>query len=312
MKKILLIITYFGEFPNYFDLFLKSCEYNDTIDWLIVTDNDYNTNVDNVKIVNSTLSELSEIIQVKLGSSEKILEPYKLCEYKPAYGVIFSEYIDKYDFWGHSDIDMIFGDLRKYLTDDLLNKYNKIFQFGHLTLFRNEPEVNNYFLLESTDAIKFSDAIKKNEVMYFDEIGINKILDSKGISQYKGKHFADILPQYPKFKIRLFLNDENEKNQRFFWSNGKVYKEYLKGKDFIKREYIYIHLQKRNFPMHNFDIENMVFFYITPFGFKSSETQNIYKYYKNNWNHFLKYHYRRYSSISVEKIKRKLSNKYKY
>ena len=38
MKKIVFICPYFGAFPNYFNLTLKSIEYNKTIDWLIITD----------------------------------------------------------------------------------------------------------------------------------------------------------------------------------------------------------------------------------------------------------------------------------
>ena len=38
MKKIAIIVPYFGEFPNYFPLFLNSCRYNPTVDWLLVTD----------------------------------------------------------------------------------------------------------------------------------------------------------------------------------------------------------------------------------------------------------------------------------
>ena len=38
MKSICLIIPYFGKFKNYFPLFLKSCSYNPTVDWLVFTD----------------------------------------------------------------------------------------------------------------------------------------------------------------------------------------------------------------------------------------------------------------------------------
>lgn len=40
MYKICLIIPYFGEFKNYFQLFLNSCANNPTINWLIFTDSD--------------------------------------------------------------------------------------------------------------------------------------------------------------------------------------------------------------------------------------------------------------------------------
>ena len=48
-KKICFIIPYFGNFKNYFQLFLNSCRLNSDINWLIITDNkdeyDYPKNV---------------------------------------------------------------------------------------------------------------------------------------------------------------------------------------------------------------------------------------------------------------------------
>ena len=42
MLKKILIIPYFGKFNNYFELWLKSCEYNTDFDWLIFTDDKTN------------------------------------------------------------------------------------------------------------------------------------------------------------------------------------------------------------------------------------------------------------------------------
>ena len=38
MKKIILINCYFGKFPSFFNLFLKSCEANPSVDFLIFSD----------------------------------------------------------------------------------------------------------------------------------------------------------------------------------------------------------------------------------------------------------------------------------
>ena len=52
MKKIIIIIPYFGEFPNYFDLWMKSVKYNSDIDFLLITDNDITDKPNNIKIIN--------------------------------------------------------------------------------------------------------------------------------------------------------------------------------------------------------------------------------------------------------------------
>ena len=49
-------------------------------------------------------------------------EPYDLCDFKVAYGEIFQEYLEPYDFWGFCDCDLIYGDIRHFLTEELLEK----------------------------------------------------------------------------------------------------------------------------------------------------------------------------------------------
>lgn len=39
MKK-LLIVLWFGKFPNYFELYLDSCSHNRSWNWMIFTDQD--------------------------------------------------------------------------------------------------------------------------------------------------------------------------------------------------------------------------------------------------------------------------------
>ena len=64
------------------------------------------------------------------------------------YGEIFEDYLLGYDFWGMCDMDMIFGDLSRFITTDILEKHDKIYQLGHLTLYRNNKEVNGRFRLD--------------------------------------------------------------------------------------------------------------------------------------------------------------------
>ena len=129
MKKIIFICPYFGKYPNYFNLTLNSIKYNDTIDWLIITDiKKIYEYPQNVKIINMTFDELREKVQSVFDFKISLDTPYKICDYKCAYGYIFKEYISSYDFWGHCDFDCIYGDLRKYLTENILNKYEKVYE----------------------------------------------------------------------------------------------------------------------------------------------------------------------------------------
>ena len=38
MKKIVLLLIWYGKFRNYFEFWLKSIEYNPSIDFILITD----------------------------------------------------------------------------------------------------------------------------------------------------------------------------------------------------------------------------------------------------------------------------------
>src|SRR5690554_2535524 len=127
-NKIVFIIIYLGEFPWYFPYFLKSCAFNPDIDFKIFGDNNIPPSVkpSNVELINYSLDQFNKDAAIALSIDIKLREAYKLCDFKPAYGYIFAEYIKEYDFWGYCDIDLIFGNVRRFMDDELLSKYDVI------------------------------------------------------------------------------------------------------------------------------------------------------------------------------------------
>ena len=152
MKSVVIIIPYFGNFPNYFQLFLNSCKYNKTIDWVIITDNESKYNYpQNVRKVKDTFVEVQKRIRRKFDFDVVVDNVHKLCEYKPAYAYLFPELVEGYDYWGYGDIDLIYGNLRHFLTEEVLS-YEKIFTLGHLTLIENKEKFEK--LLKKLDEIQ--------------------------------------------------------------------------------------------------------------------------------------------------------------
>ena len=63
MKKIVFIIPYFGKWPSYFSMWLKSIKANPTIDFLIITDLEIGVGLsENIKILNWTFSIINYVI----------------------------------------------------------------------------------------------------------------------------------------------------------------------------------------------------------------------------------------------------------
>ena len=66
-KRCVLILPYFGQFNNYFPLFLKSCEANPTYIWMIFTDNEFKYACpENVHVIKTTLDEIRKIWRMLL------------------------------------------------------------------------------------------------------------------------------------------------------------------------------------------------------------------------------------------------------
>lgn len=310
MKKIVFICPYFGAFHNYFNLTLKSIEYNKTIDWLIITDikekYDY---PNNVKVINMTFTELRKKVQSCFDFDICLNKPFKMCDFRPAYGVIFKEYLNDYDFWGHCDFDCIYGDLRKFLPENILKENERIYCLGHMSLYKNNDKVNNIFKNKIDEDTDYKNIFTKKGAFSFDEMGIIRIMNKEKVKIYNNFVFADIYPWEKQLicvethinikekKHNSFMN--KEKRQIFEFDKGKLNSIYLddKNDDNIKKqEYMYIHLQRRF--MKNLVTDNNKFLIIpnrfidyknidSKFIVKNSEFFILYKRYlklRRSWN----------------------------
>jgi hypothetical protein len=151
-SSIAFLICWQGEYPWYFPYFLHSCRYNPNIDFFILTDKS-ETKLElfeNVKIIPYSIEQFKGDATKALEFDVAIESGYKLCDFKPAYGFIFQDYIKDYDFWGYCDVDVIFGNIRAFMTDELLNEYDVIsarhdYLTGCFALYRNSPYMRELF-----------------------------------------------------------------------------------------------------------------------------------------------------------------------
>lgn len=247
MTSIIYIIPYFGTLPSFFSVWLESCRKNYNINWLIFTDD--HTPFDfpeNVHVIYCTFDDIKERIKNSFSFPIYLDKPYKLCDYKVAYGLIFKDYIKDFDFWGFCDIDLIWGDIRSFFTENLLKKYDKIGYQGHSTLFRNTKHINSLFL-ESLGEESFEKLIKSDKNEFIDENFINRLFDSKGMKTYKEPIFANLSPFVYNFKINHLKTKDRLKNKHFIFSyeNGKLYRMAVVKETVYKDEYLYVHFLKR-------------------------------------------------------------------
>ncbi len=273
MKKIILIIPYFGRFPDYFPLFLKSCKNNPTIDWLIFTDTkEVMEYPSNIHVITMSFYQFCSQIQSKFEFDITLNTPYKLCDYKPAYGYIFQEYLEKYDFWGYCDLDLLFGNLRDFFTEDKLNYYDKIGHLGHLTLYRNTTDINTLFTRGINGRIRYQEVFTTNRICVFDEwddMSINHLFLYNGKRVWFWNEFFDVYPYSDNLtRVVRIVNTEKkwlwrEKHLKapvwILWENGRIFAQQYWGGRKKRVEYAYVHFQKRNMEVQcNFDEPNIL------------------------------------------------------
>ena len=262
MKKCCFIIPYFGKFPNYFPLFLKTCGYNKDFNWLIFTDNlEKYEYPENVQVVNTTFEEIQKKVQSKFDFDIELSTPYKFCDFKPAYGYIFEDYLQEFEFWGHCDVDVLMGDLSYFLTNEFLDQYDKVFCLGHMTIYRNTYENNRVFMKSVNGKSLYKRAFTTASIVTFDEewrdeYNVNRIFKNYLKNIFQGDLSLNFSIYHTKFRKITFVgfDSENdghgyqiEKYQRALcvWEQGHVYRYVIEDCKLKREEYIYIHLQKR-------------------------------------------------------------------
>lgn len=279
MKTILIIIPYFGPFPKMFPFWLHSALRNPSVDFLIVTDNHFGTQ-GNVKVVDMKFEELESKIQALFDFSVVIPSPYKLCDFRGVYGTIFSEHISGYDFWGFGDIDLVYGNLREFLTPEILNSYWVISGWGHLTLYKNNEVCNNFFRthLDGFQYYKNVFACPKNSA--FDEFNHKGLSDMwKSVYPEKiwdSRLFDDVRVPRLSFNFISEFHPEYSQNLIFEYEGGRLFRIYKNSLgDIAKSPILYAHFQQRGFMRVN--SVDMNHYLIVPNEFRAAEEVTLSK-----------------------------------
>ena len=247
MQKIVLIFPYFGKLPVQYKMWRESALRNPSVDFMFFTD----ANVKPAKniIVNKMQFEDFQQIAQKAFDFPIILDrPYKLCEFKQAYGYILQDYIKDYDFWGFGDLDLVYGDIRSFLTDDVL-MHKFLLGWGHLTLLHNDEDSNTYFMKQVPGYQNFKNAFTTSEITFFDEYGYQGCSD-----KWRDCRPNDCWLEWPfdnasKPKQSYHFNSLTRGWKRVIFEHidNKLYMIRFNNGKIEKKESLYAHFQHRGF-----------------------------------------------------------------
>lgn len=242
------IIPWFGQWPEWFEFFLESCRHNPDIDWLFYTDAVPPKNAPhNVRFNILSFSEYKAVVSNRLNINFNPTAAYKLCDIKPALGYIHYKDIQNYDFYAFGDIDVIYGQIRQFVTDDLLSRYNVISTHenrisGHFCIFRNTPEIRNSFMLVKD----WKQQLENPEHVSFDESRFTKVFIPhrkhpkwlRKLWSVSSKYQRNILfkEQFSTILSPIKWKDGSDRHpQTWLWHQGKL------TNDRDSCEYMYLH-----------------------------------------------------------------------
>jgi len=186
-----LVVPHFGPRPAYFLLVVRSMAANPDVSWLLLTEQPVSDAPPNVAVQLCEFEDLAKRIRSHFEFEISLESPYKLCDFRPAFGEIFADELTGYDFWGHSDLDLIFGRIRGHLPAAAFEAAKILFN-GNFSLYRNTAETAGWYRHE-VGRVSYRDALTNRAAMHFDErAGIYYIVEDLGAPAWHEDVIFDI------------------------------------------------------------------------------------------------------------------------
>ena len=162
MIKKVFLITEFGKpfdwTPKYIENVGKLAKYGWY--WKIFTPNKYENLPPNVEIVDMTIEQYGDLVMEKLNVrpnmflTPKGIPSVHITDFYIFSGIVFQDYIKGFDFWGITNMDVLYGRLDHFVSDTMLQDCDVFTDDvetinGVFCLFRNNELCNNLWRLIS-------------------------------------------------------------------------------------------------------------------------------------------------------------------
>lgn len=242
VKSIVILIDYFGRWPKWFPVFLASCAFNKTVNWIIRTDCEIpEDSPKNVTFISMSYDDYVAMVSQRLRINFKPVGSYKICDVRPMFGDMYQDDIADFDYYGFGDLDVIYGDIRRFYTDEVLS-FDIISTHvgmisGHLVLFRNTETMRKAY----SKILNWQEYAENPESTRFDEDVFSKLF-------FRQQHPNGIAPIYCEnvyckeqystvFHPMPWHDGMPDHPNVWFWKNGVVTNNRN-----IGRQYLYLHL----------------------------------------------------------------------
>lgn len=233
-NRIAILIPYFGQWPVWIDFFIESCRWNRSIEWILFHDGPPPQNrCKNVRHVEIGFEAYKSLVAETLDIPFDPQDPYKLCEVRPALPLIHRDLVAGYDFVGFGDLDVVYGDIRRFYDDRLLASYDLFSAHsdrisGHFCLMRNCDELVNAF----RQVPRWQKPFLSPENTGFDERAFYNLFVHPR---------RRLLKKPPLNSVRCYFREAYSTpgitdRMRWYWKDGRLRNEY-----YPHHEFMYLH-----------------------------------------------------------------------
>lgn len=277
-NKICMIIPYFGKFPEWFNLYLYSCS-KVNIDFYFFTDCKLPSKIyENTHFKQLSYEQYCQMVSEKLRINFLPSNRYNLVKIRPFIGLIHYNICSKYLFWGYSDIDLIYGDINKYLTAQTLSKYNLITTHstrvaGHFTIIKTKSKYTTICL----NIPNWKEKLETEKIIAVDESDFTKVVNpalkymnavySKILRRFLSSKWSSApkVFQYMQNMYRIFTHYDCLFNECFtspiptkeqVWQYDTVNNKLVTPKNYPKSNIVYLHFlffKKTNYFQTNYE-----------------------------------------------------------
>jgi hypothetical protein len=207
---------------------MASCATSSLVRWIILHDTPApSIHSENVQFVALSLNEFRRKVLNVLGVTPPEQLGYKICDFKPAYGALFGEFLQDFEYFGWGDLDVIYGDLDRFLHPLLgrweVLSFHRCMLSNHFCILRNTEDHRN--LLNWLPGGK--DKLAKPGYQQVDDGDLSRLLAPHPTSRFV-EHFST-----PFVNWMPWVDGTYNFPRRWFWNRGQLTNSLDRGYEFL-------------------------------------------------------------------------------
>lgn len=152
--KITMINIFLGGLPKWIERFADRVNPLKDYQWILIHFCGKSISRGNFRMLKVSYQSLDEITRSRLGVCidwTSLKDRRKVGELRPTFGVLFQDLIQDSNWWGYYDLDVVFGRVDRFFTEDLLENFDTASTTsierwsGPFQLVKNLDVTNNLF-----------------------------------------------------------------------------------------------------------------------------------------------------------------------